>query len=114
MKIVILSREYPPDTAWGGLAIVYHSLACALVQRGHEVHVICQAMGKSRESVEDGVFVYRVGTNSKRYNAASRVNYSLYAWLKLRSIINSRKIDIVEANYWGAEAFFTVCINVYH
>ena len=24
---------------------MYHSLACALAQRGHEVHVICQAVG---------------------------------------------------------------------
>jgi len=105
MKIAFLSREYPPDTAWGGLATLYHSLACALVQRGHEVHVICQALDKPAESVEDGVIVHRVGTNPKRYTAMSRINYMFHAWLKLRDIIKRHGIEVVEANYWGAEAF---------
>jgi len=105
MKIAFLSREYLPDSAWGGLATVYHCLACALTERGHEVHVICQAPGKPMESVEDGVFVHRVGTNPKRYSAAARINYIFHAWLKLSDIISHRGIDIVEASQWGADAF---------
>ena len=104
MKVAFLSREYPPDTAWGGIATVYHSLACALVQRGHEVHVICQAVGETKELIDNGVFVYRVGTNPKRYSAVARINYSFFAWLKLREIIKQYDIEIVEATYWGAEA----------
>ena len=49
MKIALISREYPPDSAWGGVATVYHEMANALVRQGHEVHVICQAIGKPHD-----------------------------------------------------------------
>jgi len=104
VKVAFLSREYPPDTAWGGVATVYYSLAYGLVERGHEVHVICQAVGKPRDLVDDGVFIHRVGTNPKRYSAMARINYSVHAWLKLRKVIKEHEIEIVEASRWGAEA----------
>jgi glycogen(starch) synthase len=104
MKVAFLSREYPPDTSWGGIATVYHSLACALAQRGHEIHVICQATGKPKDLVDNGVFVHRVGTNPRRYSTMARINYSFHAWLKLREAIRKYRIEIVEATYWGAEA----------
>jgi len=106
MKVAFLSREYPPDSAWGGIATAYHTLACALAERGHEVHVICQAAGVPRDSIDEGVFVHRVGTNPKRYSAMARIDYSTHALFKLRDIIRKHGIEIVEATYWGAEAFF--------
>ena len=105
MKVAFLTREYPPDTAWGGIATMYHSLACALTQYGHEVHVVCQAVDNPCGLVEEGVFIHRVGTNPKRYSALARANYSFNAWLKLRAIIKRYGIDVVEATHWGAEAF---------
>lgn len=105
MKIAILSREYPPDTAWGGIASVYYSLSRALAQRGHEVHVICQAVTEPREYEDGGVFVHRVGTNPKRYSALARINYSFHAWLKLTELIRKQSTEVVEATHWGAEAF---------
>jgi glycosyltransferase involved in cell wall biosynthesis len=83
---------------------MYRSLARALAQRGHEVHVICQAVGETKDVIDNGVFVHRVGTNPKRYSAMARINYSFYAWFKLREIIRQYDIEIVEAAYWGAEA----------
>ncbi len=105
MKVAFLSREYPPDSAWGGIATVYHTLAHALVGRGHEVHVICQAASKPRDFIDNSVFVHRVGTNPKRYSAVARIDYSIRAWLKLRDVIKQHDIEVVEAAYWGAEAF---------
>jgi glycogen(starch) synthase len=104
MKVVFLTREYPPDTAWGGVASFYYTLATALAKRGHEVHVICQAVAEPGDFTQMGVFVHRVGTNPKRYSAMARINYSFYAWLKLRQVIKRYNIEIVEATYWGAEA----------
>ncbi|MFC1916776.1 glycosyltransferase family 4 protein [Chloroflexota bacterium] len=105
MKVTFLSREYPPDTAWGGIASFYYSLSRALAQKGHEVHVICQAVTEPREYEDGGVFVHRVGTNPKRYSAFARINYSFHAWVKLRELIRKRNIEIVEATHWGDEAF---------
>ena len=105
MKIAFLTREYPPDTLWGGPAIVYHELARALVKRGHEVHVICQAIDKPRDYVDRGVWIHRVGTNPKRYSPIARINYSFYAWQKLKEVIRKYGVEIVEAVYWSAEGF---------
>jgi len=103
VKIALLSREYPPDSPWGGLATLYQALAQALAERGHETHVICQAVGERSEDIDSGVFVHRVGTSSKRYSAAARIDYSIHAWGKLADVVRQRGIDIVEANQWGAE-----------
>jgi glycosyltransferase involved in cell wall biosynthesis len=105
MKIALLSREYPPDTAWGGIATVFHSLACALVREGHEVHVVCQAVGKPQDLLQEGVQVHRVGTRPARYSPLARINYSLHAWRKLRDLVRRQGIEIVQASIWGAEAF---------
>jgi len=104
MKVAFLSREYPPESAWGGIATIYHTLSHALADSGHEVHIVCQAVGGQRDFVDKGVFVHRVGRNPKRYSLLARVDYSIHAWLKLREIIKRYDIEIVEASYWGAEA----------
>ena len=105
MRITFLTREYLPDTAWGGQAVMYHTLARALAGQGHEVHVICQAVSKPEDNVEAGVFVHQVGTNPKRYSAIARINYSFHAWQKLSEIIKTHNIEVVDAACWGAEGF---------
>jgi glycosyltransferase involved in cell wall biosynthesis len=105
MKIVFLTREFPPDSLWGGPAIVYHNYATSLTAKGHEVHVICQAVGEPKDLLDQGIFVHRVGTNCSRYSVGARINYSLFSWLKLRQIIRKYEIDLVEAVYWSAEGF---------
>jgi hypothetical protein len=105
VRVALLSREYPPDTVWGGIATMYHTLSHALADSGHEVHVICQATSRPGDFIDNGVFVHRVGTNPKRYSAMARIDYSIHAWLRLREIIKQHDIEIVEATYWGAEAF---------
>lgn len=76
-----------------------------MTERGHEVHVICQAVGEAGNSIDGGVIVHRVGTNPKRYSVIGRLNYSLSAWRKLKAVIRQYDIEIVEAAYWGAEGF---------
>ena len=105
MKIAFLTRNYPPDSLWGGDAIVYYNLARGLAQRGHEVHAICQATRQAGEFVQDGVFVHRVGTNSRRYSVAARLDYNFRSWARLRAIIRTRGIQIVDAPDWSAEGF---------
>jgi glycosyltransferase involved in cell wall biosynthesis len=106
MNIAFVSREYPPDSAWGGIAIVYYDLAYLLAQRGHEVHVICQAVNQPADYLERGVIVHRVGTDARRYSARARINYSFHAWRKLNELVRNKSIELVEATHWGAEGFF--------
>lgn len=104
MKVAFLTREFPPDTAWGGISRVYYTLAIALAKEGHEVHVICQAVGAPKDLVDEGIYVYRVGTNPKRHSAIARINYSYYAWLRLKRLIKEHSLDIIETPCWGAES----------
>ncbi len=84
---------------------MYHSLARALAARGHEVHVVCQAVAGPGDAIDGGVFVHRVGSNPRRYSAPARVDYSLHAWRRLLGIVRQYDVDVVEAAYWGAEGF---------
>ncbi len=40
MRICLISREFPPETGWGGIATFVHDLALGLHEIGQEVEVI--------------------------------------------------------------------------
>ncbi len=105
MKICILTCEYPPDTAWGGIANLYYDLAHSLSAIGNEVHVITQATSSSTDSECGNLFVHRVGSNLSQYSVRARANYNLRAYDKLKSLIRDRELNIIEAPSFGAEAF---------
>ena len=44
----MISREYPPDTGWGGIATFANHLAQGLKELGHEVEVIALAKDKAK------------------------------------------------------------------
>jgi glycosyltransferase involved in cell wall biosynthesis len=108
MRNVILTREYPPDTAWGGCAIINHDLARMLAKKGHEVHVICQGVNKEYDSIEEGVNVHRVGTDACTHSILARIKYMFAAWKKLGELYKEKDIDIVQADYWGGEGIISI------
>lgn len=67
MKIVIATAVYYPQI--NGVAVFSHNLAVGLVDRGHEVMVICPSQtGKSYEKIVDGVrTVYLRSVDAKVY-----------------------------------------------
>lgn len=67
MRICLISREYPPDSGWGGIASYTFQHAHALKQLGHDVEVVAVAgadknvQGDSTvKKIEDGITVHRV------------------------------------------------------
>lgn len=59
MKIVLVSREFPPDTHVGGIATYTAMAAQMLAAHGHEVHVLCN--GSTTQSHRDGnLHVHRI------------------------------------------------------
>jgi glycogen(starch) synthase len=105
MNIVLLTREYPPDTHWGGCGTTNCALARDLAGCGHRVHVICQAVDKPNQYMDGGVVVHRVGSNPRQYSALARMNYSICARTKLRQLLRVENVQIVHADYWSAEGF---------
>jgi len=111
LNIVLLTREYPPDTHWGGCATINYALARGLVGCGHRVHVICQAVDKPKQYMDGGVVVHRVGNNPRQYSALARMDYSICARTELKQILRAENVQIVQGDYWSAEGFL-YCLSL--
>lgn len=98
MKIALISYEYPPDTADGGIATYVQQAARMLQQRGHSVEVF--AGSRSREGVEaepSGVIVHRLRLDLKE--AFSQRIAPLFAQRHDRI-----GFDVLEGPEYGADA----------
>lgn len=60
MRIGLITREYPPDTCWGGIGTFYAHLATALAEHGHDVHVFTQGLTVPCSNQVGGVTVHRI------------------------------------------------------
>ena len=54
MRIALVSQEYPPETAHGGIGSQTHLKAHGLAARGHDVHVISHSADAARHDYDDG------------------------------------------------------------
>src|SRR6266498_1108300 len=67
MRIALVSQEYPPETAKGGLGSQTFLKAHGLAALGHEVHVISRTHDAQRHHTRDGqVKVTRIPAFSTR------------------------------------------------
>lgn len=108
LRILFVSAEYPPETAWGGIASYLSVLAPALARRGHEVHVLSCAPGQVHSDRRDhAIFVHRRrmirlhGLHLVTPASADRINTTISNYLSARSL--GRGFDIIEAPDWMAE-----------
>jgi glycosyltransferase involved in cell wall biosynthesis len=60
LNICLISREYPPDTAFGGMATFSRDTALMLQERGHRVTVMSQCLSQSHVINDQGVQVYKI------------------------------------------------------
>jgi glycosyltransferase involved in cell wall biosynthesis len=102
MKVAFITFEYPPFVQ-GGAGVYAYNLVNELAKLGHEVHVIApRAPGTEKESVEESIFIHRLGFLNKPFLAA------ISFWFSLRKDFSSLKkraggFDIVHSN--GLSAF---------
>ncbi|MGE5309295.1 MAG: glycosyltransferase family 4 protein [Deltaproteobacteria bacterium] len=107
MNICLVSREYPPETAWGGISSYTYNLARGLARSGHSVHVVTLSLNRDSRSQEDNINVHRLFTPSfgtEHLFPFSMVAHSMKVAGKLRELVEGSKIDIVEAPEWYAES----------
>ena len=60
LNICLISREYPPDTAFGGIATFSRDTALMLREHGHRVTVFSQSLGPSHVADDQGVTVVKL------------------------------------------------------
>ncbi len=116
MNICLVSQEYPPETARGGIGTQTWNKARSLARLGHFVHVLSCGAGEGpdlRTETENGITVHRMrppgqecGEEFPVYNAPT---YSLgYAWSVLRHLNKLMRItafDVIDFAEYGAEGF---------
>lgn len=66
LNICLISREFPPETAWGGIATFSLDIAKLLNNAGHEVTVFSQTL-KNENTIEyfEGIKVVRIKIHNK-------------------------------------------------
>jgi glycosyltransferase involved in cell wall biosynthesis len=119
LRVILVSRGYPPDTGGGGIATYAHYLAIGLQQAGHQVKVISQmALESKSKATLDAVEVHRMrplqlGYRYRHLPIAGRYlrfsNDLLHAWSvhqQLRWLSAEWSPDIVEYADIDAECAF--------
>lgn len=110
MKILFLSREYPPLTNYGGIGSYVSTIAPALQARGHDVHVLSCVRDQSSVDLQDsGVWIHRrplrhvpgLGRATRLPATVARISAALSCLLEMRGL--GADFDVVEMPDWLAE-----------
>ncbi len=130
MRICIISREYPPETGWGGIGAYTYQHAQALLEAGHDVEVIsiCKkdsTLDMAPQGDLNDTSIIRVHRaawgNILDELAAIRVSLphthfllkaALALWRKFLEIHSQRPFDVVEAPEHLAEALFPTLTRI--
>lgn len=122
LRVCIISREYPPDTGFGGIATFANHLAHGLVSLGHDVTVITLAKGKARSYTEDNIQVYRAEPYFDEHTLNlidCAMPYSKYVistsaalWEKFIELHAKQPFDIVDTPELLAEGFYPAITKV--
>ena len=112
MNICLVSQEYPPETAHGGIGTQTWNKAQALTRLGHTVHVLSTStkVGEDlRTVVEAGVTVHRLrppGFEFPVYEESTFwVGYSWAVLRQLRRLMERVSFDLVNFPEYGGEGF---------
>jgi glycosyltransferase involved in cell wall biosynthesis len=110
MKICLVSQQYPPETAQGGIGSQAWNKARSLTRLGHVVHVIsCAAAEHATITVIDGITVHRIRAPGREFPVYNPATYWLgYTWAVLGEInrlLEKIKFDVIDFPEYGAEGF---------
>jgi glycosyltransferase involved in cell wall biosynthesis len=114
VKILFLSKDYPPHLI-GGVGVYVYELSRLLARQGHETFVITQTDDVPIEYFDQGVRVYRVKPRRigfwdilrpRMSGLLERLEYSLAVSEKMEEVIQEHRIDIVETSEARAEGFW--------
>jgi glycogen(starch) synthase len=126
MRICLLSREYPPETGWGGIGAYSQQMARALAELGHDVQVVCLTKRDAKtpdafymdglvavhrvawaEPLEQWVLVLATLSNSHHLLKAA-----VAMWQKFLILHREKPFDVVEAPDHLAEGLFVAITGI--
>jgi glycosyltransferase involved in cell wall biosynthesis len=116
MRICLVSQEYPPETARGGIGTQTWNKAYTLARLGHTVHVLSCSKSSGldlRTEIQSGVTVHRMrppGEEAGRdFPVYTSATYAVgYTWNILRHLhrsVRTIEFDVIDFPEYGAEGF---------
>ena len=110
MRVCLVSQEYPPETASGGIGTQTYAKARGLAALGHQVHVISLSTdGKQHEYMDGPVHVTRIPGLYHRMSLNTLLGewltYSAEVAASLSTLHSRIAFDIVDFPEWGCEGY---------
>ncbi len=108
MRVLFVSQEFPPETAWGGIGTYVARTSRRLNERGLEVHVLSVARRQPVSSSEvDGVHVHRfpLAERGQLEERLPEVGVRLAVSAAVGRLVNTLNPgpDVIECPDWNAE-----------
>jgi len=116
MRICLLSREYPPETGWGGIATFAYHLAHGLREIGPDVEVVSLSNDVDKGRNDDGIRIHRV---SQGWAEGKFVALSMYLpttryvlltsaslWRKFQELHSRDPFDVIDSPELLAEGIY--------
>jgi glycosyltransferase involved in cell wall biosynthesis len=119
MRIALVSQEYPPETAHGGIATQTYLKAHGLASLGHDITVVSHAIGDTRTEYKDGlVTVVRIPNLDSRLGIRTEVarwiSYSLAVAIELEKLNTQAPFDLADFPEWACESYFHLLNRTAH
>lgn len=110
LNICIISREFPPDTAFGGIATFSLDTALMLKEKGHEVTVFSQSLSTSYCTEYQGIRLHKIKV-PRPFDSYDRLPAFMLAFnaMVMRHVLRSHRqkpFDLIDAPDHLAEGLF--------
>ncbi len=110
MKIALVSQEYPPETARGGIGTQTYVKAKGLAALGHKVFVISRSIDLERHEKMDGdICVIRIPGMEVQLPEMTEVvkwiTHSVVVAQEMNSLHKRELLDIIDFPEWAAEGY---------
>jgi glycosyltransferase involved in cell wall biosynthesis len=110
MKIALVSQEYPPETARGGIGTQTYVKAQGLAALGHEVFVISRSVDGDRHQQRDGnIFVIRIPGMEDKLSEMTEpvqwITHSVVVAQELDALQKRSGLDLIDFPEWAAEGY---------
>jgi glycogen synthase len=125
LRILFIAREYPPNMGWGGIGTYVATMATALAERRHDVHVLsCVENQVPQDYMDRGVHVHerrgivafrgfgRIHRTLRRFGMSrtvARFTRGLGAYYEYRQL--GLRCDVVEYTDWAAMGWAFACVH---
>jgi hypothetical protein len=115
LNICLISREFPPDTAFGGIATFSLDTALILKSHGHNVTVFSQSLTKSHVTEWQGIRVHKINVprpfGSYRVLPAFILGFNFVIMREVMRYHKQQPFDIIDVPDHLAEGLFTILFS---